>query len=114
MATALRVEGNWEAGEAGVVHGLALWFDLEVYEGGWISNAPGADAEPWGQWLFPVDPPLEVAAGQTVEASVWREALADGSPGWARWECRVEDEVRKGHEFAGRAVGPEDLASSGS
>ncbi len=114
MAAALRVEGSWSAGEPGVVHGLALWFDLEVHEGGWISNAPKAEPEPWGQWLLPVDPLLEVAAGQTLYASVWREALEDGGPGWLAWECRVEDDIRTGHEFAGRLAGPEDLAGSGS
>jgi hypothetical protein len=112
-ASTLRVDGSWDAGVQGVIHGLALWFDLEVYEGGWISNAPVQDTEPWGQWLLPVDPPLEEAEGQAVDASVWREALEDGGPGWLGWECRVEEEIRSGHEFAGRVAGPEDLTGSG-
>ena len=112
-AAALRIEGSWDAGESGTVHGLALWFDLEIDEGGWISNAPGSDTEPWGQWFLPVDPPLQVAAGQTLEASVWREALEHGAPGWTGWECRVEDVVRKGHEFAGILAGAEDLTDAG-
>ena len=108
-APELRVEGSWDGGEPGVVHGLALWFDLEIHAGGWISNGPRPDTEPWGQWFLPVDRPLEVGAGQTLQASVWREALEHGAPGWTGWECRVEGEVRKGHEFAGMVVGVQDL-----
>ena len=111
-APALRVEGRWDVAEPGVVDGLALWFDLEVFEGGWISNEPKSETEPWGQWLLPVAPLLVVAAGQTVEASVWRETLENGGPGWLGWECRVGDDVRRGHEFAGRIAGPEDLTGS--
>ena len=111
-ADALRLEGSWEAGIPGVVHGLALWFDLEIDEGGWISNAPSLDAEPWGQWFMPLDPPLQVAAGQTVDASLWREPLVNDGPGWLGWECRAGDERRRGHEFSGRMAGPEDLTRS--
>jgi len=98
------------AGDPGIIHGLALWFDLEIHEGSWISNAPRLDAEPWGQWLLPLDPQIEVAAGQGVAASVWRESLADGAPGWLRWSCRAGDQERTGHEFAGTLIGPNDLA----
>ncbi len=112
-ASDLRVEGSWDAAEAGTVDGLAIWFELEVHEDGWISNAPRENAEPWGQVLLPVDPPLEIAAAQTVQAAVWREELDDGSPGFMVWECRVAGEMRRGHEFAGKAVGLEDLAPSG-
>lgn len=112
-ASDLKVEGSWDATEAGTVDGLAIWFELEVHEDGWISNAPRENAEPWGQLLLPVDPPLEVSAAQTVRAAVWREELDDGSPGFMVWECGVGGEVRRGHEFAGKAVGLEDLAPSG-
>ena len=109
-ADALRVEGRWEASDPGIIHGLALWFDLEIDQVTWISNAPSLDAEPWGQWLLPLDPPLEVAAGQQIDASVWRESLEDGAPGWLAWECRAGDQRRSGHEFAGRVVGSDDLS----
>ena len=108
-ASDLQVEGHWDASEGGVVCGLAMWFELEAFDGGWITNAPGESTGPWGQWYLPLDPPIQVSSGLTLSASVWRESLDDGGPGWIVWECRVGDEVRKGHEFAGRALGLRDL-----
>lgn len=109
----LGVTGSWIVEAGGVVCALVLWFELELQEGRWLSNAPREDAEPWGQWLLPVDPPIVVAAGQKLEATVLRESVASGVPGFTSWECRVGDQVRRGHEFAGIPVGLEDLVATG-
>ena len=100
---ALGVEGAWVASGQPVV-GLAVWFDLDLGDGVWVGNAPGGPGEPWGQWLLPVDPPLEAPAGTTIRARVWREALDEGAPGWTGWSCEAGGEVRRGHEFAGLPV----------
>jgi len=105
----LNVVGSWTVEDGGIVCGLALWFELELLAGSWLSNAPRADAEPWGQWLLPVDPPLILSPGQRLEASVWRESIGGGVPGFIAWECSVGDQSRRGHEFAGAPVGLEDL-----
>jgi hypothetical protein len=108
-AADLRVEGAWDADTFGTVHALALWFDLEVLPGHWISNAPGPDTEAWGQWLLPLEQPLDVSSGEQVRASVAREILPGGMPGWLTWEASAGTESRVGHEFGGLAVGIEDL-----
>lgn len=113
QADDLRVAGSWIVEDGGVACALALWFELELHDDGWLSNAPREDAEPWGQWLLPVDPPLVLSPGQKLEASVWRESVADGAPGFTAWECRVGDEVRRGHEFAGTPLGLQDLVPDG-
>jgi SAM-dependent methyltransferase len=108
-AGALRVGGRWTADRDGTVHALALWFDLEVHEGGWISNEPRAEPEPWGQWILPVDPALQVAAGQTLEAEAGFEELDGGAPGWLSWRVAVGGDMRSGHEFGGVLFGEPDL-----
>ncbi len=105
----LSVRGTWEATTAGMVHALALWFDLEVAPGIWLSNEPTSDPEPWGQVLLPLEPPLGVGAGDRVAVDVRREALPSGAAGWLTWEAACGLEVRRGHEFAGLALGVEDV-----
>lgn len=106
---ALRVDGAWVTSEASTVHGLLLWFDLEVAPGVWLSNEPSPTPEPWRQLLLPVDPPLEVAEGARVEAAAWREGEPGGRPGWLVWELRAGGDVRRGHEFAGQPLELGDL-----
>lgn len=109
----LGVVGSWIVEDGGVVCALALWFELELYADEWLSNAPRGVEEPWGQWLLPIDPPLVLAPGQELDASVWRESLENGAPGFTAWECRVGDQVRRGHEFAGTPCGLQDLVPGG-
>lgn len=106
---AFRVEGTWEASEPGTIHALALWFDLETAPGIWISNEPSPNPEPWGQLILPLDPPLNVREAGPVSAEVRREALPSGAPGWVVWRVAHGEEVRTGHQFAGLAVGRQDL-----
>lgn len=109
---ALGVVGEWEVASPGRVDALLLWFDMEVGPGRWLSNAPGDRTQPWGQWALPVHPPLEVGSGAVLHAWVQREpAPGSGAPGWARWELRAGDEVRRGHEFQGLLLGPQDLVA---
>jgi SAM-dependent methyltransferase len=105
----LTVEAEWTVGEAGAVHGLATWFDLELSDARWISNGPTGRAGPWGQVFLPFDQPLLVASGSTVEARVTREADRSGAPSWLAWECRCGAESRSGHEFGGALLETEKL-----
>ena len=108
---AIGADGEWiSTGEPIVA--LAFWFDLDLGDGAWVTNAPGAGGEPWGQWLLPVDPPLEAAPGTTARARVWRETLNDGAPGWMGWSCEADRTKRRGHEFAGLPLSLEDLTGS--
>ncbi len=105
---ALGAEGEWVSTGRPVV-GLAFWFDLDLGEGHWVSNGPGESPEAWGQWFLPVDPPLEAEPGARVTGRAWREVRPDGAPGWMGWSCRTEGTSRRGHEFAGLPLSPEDL-----
>jgi arginine Nomega-methyltransferase len=107
----LEMSAEW-SDVAGPVGGLALWFDLDLGGGGWASNAPGDSPEPWGQWMLPLDPPIQAAPGRPLKARVWWEELEDGAPGWMAWECQYDGEVWRGHEFAGLPIGAADLGLS--
>jgi protein arginine N-methyltransferase 1 len=94
-----------------VVDGLVYWFDLELAQGISMSNAPGATPGSWGHCVLPIDPPLEVGAGDRLEASVTPEDC-DGVPGWLRWEARANEEVRSGHEFRSFPASVSDLLAT--
>jgi SAM-dependent methyltransferase len=104
----LRSTAEWYDTD-GMIGGILLWFDLDLGEGGWVTNAPSENPEPWGQWLLPLDAPIQANGTSPLEAVVWWERLEDGLPGWMAWECRCGSEVRRGHEFAGIPLGSADL-----
>jgi SAM-dependent methyltransferase len=108
-AARLSVAGSWTAASAGRVDALLVWFDLHLPGAGWISNAPGPGAEPWGQLVLPVDPPLRVGAGGRLEAEAGPEAEEGGAPGWWRWRVHAGGELREGHQFASVSLSPDRL-----
>jgi hypothetical protein len=105
-------EASWRLDQDTVVHGLAYWFDLELTDGEWLSNAPGSDTGSWRHLFLPIDPPIEVAAGGTVEASVGTEVAADGQPTWLHWTAASGAQSRRGHEFAGFPASLGDLRAA--
>ena len=107
-AAALDVSGEWMSDGRAVV-ALALWFDLDLGEGVWVSNRPAERAEPWGQYLLPVHPPLTPSPGAAVAGRVWREASEDGGLGWMGWSCEAEGQVSRGHELAGVPLSLDDV-----
>jgi SAM-dependent methyltransferase len=68
----------------GVVHGLLLWFDLEL-GGTWLGTGPLAPPSAWQQTLFPLAEPLAVAAGAPLDVSL--EATPHGEQLAWRWSC---------------------------
>lgn len=46
--------------------GFAAWFTAELAPGISLTNAVGEPNTHWGRTLFPVDRPIEVAAGETI------------------------------------------------
>ena len=75
------------ASRDGVIHGLLLWFDLEL-AGTWLGTGPMAPPSAWQQTLLPLGAPLPVTAGAPIEVSlqaaplgevlVWRWSVASG------------------------------------
>ena len=75
------------ASRDGVIHGLLLWFDLEL-AGTWLATGPLAPPSAWQQTLLPLATPLPVTAGASIDVSlqaaplgevlVWRWSVASG------------------------------------
>ncbi len=103
-------EVTWQLERDTELHGLAYWFDIDLGGGERLSNAPGAEPGSWGHLFLPVDPPLQVRAGDTVLATVRTDTAADGVPRWLKWELAVGEERRKGHEFRAAPASLGDLA----
>ncbi len=97
---ALKGGASWVVERELVLHGLALWFDLDFGGGERLSNAPGAEPGSWGHLFLPVEPPLEVPASTEVRGAVRADPRSDGTPGWLAWEVVAGEERRGGHEFA--------------
>ena len=75
------------ASRDGVVHGLLLWFELEL-AGAWLGTGPLAPPSAWQQTLFPLATPIPVSAGAPIDSAlqaaplgevlVWRWSVASG------------------------------------
>jgi hypothetical protein len=65
---------------AATIHGFGGWFRAELAPSVWLSNDPAEDQTHWGQAIFPLERPLDVAAGDRVNlrmqtslnGSIWR------------------------------------------
>lgn len=108
-ARALGGRAAWRLEREALLHGLAHWFDLDLGGGERLSNAPGAEPGSWGHLFLPVDPPLPVPVGQTVEAALHADPRSDGAPGWLAWEMVAGGERRRAHEFAAAPLSLSDL-----
>ena len=106
---ALGGTASWSYERETTINGLAYWFDLELVPGEWISNAPGVLPGSWGQLFLPLDPPLVVAAGESLTAGVKPERLGDGAPGWLSWWATAGGSEARGHEFASNPASFADL-----
>lgn len=104
-------DAHWTATEAATVYGLAYWFDLELAPGIILSNAPAASPGSWGHLFLALDPPLDVAAGEEIEATLAAQAGKSDGPGWLSWSVRRGEQVCRGHEFAGQPLGRVDLTA---
>ncbi|HMJ13726.1 MAG TPA: 50S ribosomal protein L11 methyltransferase [Polyangiaceae bacterium] len=69
---------------SGTMHGLVGWFQAELAHGILLSNSPSSASNSWSQALLPVDPPLFVEPGDTLDTRI--DAIGDGSV----WRWRVE------------------------
>ncbi len=65
------------AGRPGTAHGLALWFDTELFEGVGFSNAPGQPELIYGQVFFPFAEPIAVQTGETMSVDLRAQLVHD-------------------------------------
>lgn len=71
------------ATRSGTVHGLAIWFDTELFAGAGFSNAPGGEKLIYGNGFFPFQEPIEVDSGDRVDVQL--EARLIGEDYVWRW-----------------------------
>jgi hypothetical protein len=89
--------------EAGLCHGWAGWFRMEL-GGEWLSTAPHAAPLHWSPAFLPLDPPLPVAAGERMSLRLER-------PVYGEWSWRVETaQARQQHStFLATPLSPSKL-----
>ena len=90
----IQAELEWTVERAGIAHGLSVWFDSELIEGITLSNRPGNSELIYGQGLFPLSQPVEVAVGDRVETMLAANLVGEDYI-W-RWHTRIFDSQSKG------------------
>ena len=80
-------DASWTAKRSGTLHGFAVWFDSELAPGISFSNAPGEPRLIYGQALFPLAEPTDVAAGEGI--SLRFSASLVGDEYLFAWQTRV-------------------------
>jgi protein arginine N-methyltransferase 1 len=97
---------------AGILHGVAGWFDAELAAGIWMTNAPGAaDRINRRNVVFPIPDPIEVRPGETVAVAM-RIRPYDLVVSWSVEHRRTPDAspARAAlSTFAGMLISPGDL-----
>ena len=80
---------EWTILRPGTAYWLIVWFDSELIEGITLTNRPGAFELIYGQGLFPLSHPVEVAIGDRVEATLAANLVGEDYV-W-RWHTRIFD-----------------------
>ncbi|HEY2746220.1 MAG TPA: class I SAM-dependent methyltransferase [Polyangia bacterium] len=97
------------ASRDGVIHGLLLWFELEL-GGAWLGTGPLAPPSAWQQTLFPLATPLQVAAGAPIDLALQAAPLGEILV-W-RWSVAVGGRRVDAHSLDGSPMLAEALALS--
>ena len=99
---------------AGVMHALAGWCEFQMAEGIQVSNSPlDTNRMTWANSVLPVERPVAVAPGDTVEASIRAVTIHRGMT-WV-WEVLVRDSAgavrAESHHstFHGSLLNPKEL-----
>jgi hypothetical protein len=79
--------------QAGICHGWLGWFRARLGDE-WLSTSPLAPATHWCQVFLPLDPPLAVAVGDTLNLQVQRPQYGD----WL-WHTRAAGEEQRASTF---------------
>lgn len=97
-----RARLQWTAQHDGVVDGTVAWFEAEFGDGTQLTNAPGAPATHWGQFVFALEPALPVRSGQEITLEI---ASIPAAPGFCHhaWSVRIADGPWQHHDTRGQA-----------
>ncbi len=88
---------TFEATQDGTLSGLLTWFVAEMGDGTTLTNAVGDPDTHWGRSLFPLDRPIEVAAGTKIAVDLICDPSLPGSCEFG-WTVKVGDRPAERHE----------------
>ncbi|KAJ2785889.1 hypothetical protein H4R18_000278 [Coemansia javaensis] len=86
-----------------LVHGIAGYFDAELYPGVELSTRPATHTPGMHSWFpmfFPIKQPLAVAAGDAVVVRMWRRTA--GTRTWYEWCVETPRGPSEIHNISGR------------
>ena len=86
---------------SGVCHGVLGWFDMQLGDES-FSTGPEAEPSHWSQAFLPLDPPLQVSAGQVIHFELDRPEFGE----WT-WALTHEGKRQRHSTFNSK---PADLA----
>jgi protein arginine N-methyltransferase 1 len=72
--------GELSVRREGTLHGLACWFDADLFDGVPLSNAPPTASPSWVQGYLPISEPLAVTTGNRL---TWRIAVSPDGEDWS-------------------------------
>jgi protein arginine N-methyltransferase 1 len=93
---------NFQIKTAKTVTALAAWFTAELAPGIVLANGPSDPDTHWGQLLLPLNKPLELSAGDTLEANVEARSVGPGPLHFA-WKVRVNEGPWEHHDTLGES-----------
>lgn len=96
------------AERSALCHGLLGWFDMRL-DDKWVSTGPGEPRMHWAAAYLPLDPPLDVTKGGTLDVRVVRPQHGDWS-----WQVKAHGEERRHSTFLGSSLTPDLIQKSQS
>lgn len=99
-APSTRASGTvrFQSARSATAHGIAIWFDTQLYGNIGFSSGPGTAKTVYGQTFLPFPQPIPMSTGQEVQVELHADLI--GSDYVWRWETRtVEKETGVLHHF---------------
>ena len=105
------LSGTWEepARRKGNVHGVCVWFRLELAEGVWLDNGPGAAETVYEQEIFTLPGALSVEEGEAIRWSLQCIPGSEGEKVWWKWGAEAGGRRLEATTFAGFPLKLESL-----
>ena len=107
LMTSTDADCNGKAGvrvhHTGLCHGLMAWIKMRLGQA-WLSTSPDAPEVHWSPVFLPLDPPVELQAGEEIILGLNRPAGGD----WT-WTLEGQSGTRRHSSFLSRPDGPERL-----
>ena len=88
---------TFEAAHARTLSGFAAWFTAEMGDGETLTNAVGAPDTHWGRTWFPLDRPIEIAAGEPFHVELHCDPSAQGSCEFY-WSVKIANRPLEEHD----------------